>query len=235
MKKTILFVLVLVVGVLACFFGLPVASWAKRNVVSSPYVFGVDISHYNGKTRWEKVGTSHPVEFVIVRATMGDDRLDTRYKANVDGARARGLVVGHYHYYDPDENSTLQAENFCRTVDFRKGDFRPVLDIEEPSRVQNQSQLNMGLKNWCAIVEARLGAKPIIYAGLRYYEANLADAFPHEEHDLWIAAYGEHFRKPVLGFAEMFQFTDRARVRGFATLVDGNDVPREHFARLIHK
>ena len=35
------------------------------------YVFGIDVSKYQGKIDWSQVGTHHPIEFVFIRATMG--------------------------------------------------------------------------------------------------------------------------------------------------------------------
>ena len=47
----------------------------------SDYIFGIDISKYQGKIKWNIINESHhPIKYVIIRSTMGDDRKDVRYK-----------------------------------------------------------------------------------------------------------------------------------------------------------
>ena len=104
--------------------------------ISHPeYIFGIDVSHYQGKINWDKVKASHhPIKFVFIRSTMGQDGVDKEYKANWKGAKQASLIRGVYHYYRPNENSTKQFENFANNVSFSEGDFYPVLDVEEMSK-----------------------------------------------------------------------------------------------------
>ncbi len=52
-------------------------------VSSSKYIFGIDISHYQSRINWDELRTSHhPIEYIFVRATMGDDGTDSRFKEN---------------------------------------------------------------------------------------------------------------------------------------------------------
>jgi hypothetical protein len=53
------------------------------SISNSKYLFGIDVSHYQGRINWSEVRTSHhPIEYVFMRATMGDDGLDSEYKNN---------------------------------------------------------------------------------------------------------------------------------------------------------
>ena len=81
----------------------------------------------------------HPIEYVIIRSTMGDNRKDIRYKENWIGAKKQGFIRGVYHYYDPNENSTKQAHNFIKSVKLKGGDLSPILDIEAFSKYWYQS------------------------------------------------------------------------------------------------
>lgn len=203
--------------------------WQKAD---SEYAFGIDVSSYQGEIDWDTIDSKHPVEFSIIRCTMGDDRIDIRYKENIKKARKKGLLVGSYHYYDPDENSTLQAKNFCKNVDFRKGDLRPVLDIEKLSKVQPHKRLMEGLNNWRNIIYEELGVYPIIYSGLVFYEDYLAEDFPESDNLLWLAAYSKHRREEVLEIADMIQFSEEINVSGIQGNVDGNDIPRQNLKKL---
>ena len=63
-------------------------------------VFGIDISQNQGDIDWEKLENSNrPISFVIMRATMGIDGEDTRFKEYLAAARAKKYILGMYHYY----------------------------------------------------------------------------------------------------------------------------------------
>ena len=192
--------------------------------------FGIDVSQYQGKINWSKVGRRHPVEFVFVRISMGADGVDKWAKRNLKGAKEEGFQIGVYHYYRPNENSTRQARNFISQLDRLDPDldFRVVLDIEEkPSpRVQTMAQLKEGLKNWISLVEREVGHDPIIYTGLNYYNQNFRNDDDFEDYPYWVASYNKSRRNGVRERFNMHQFTDKVRISGISEYVDGNDIVR---------
>lgn len=185
-------------------------------------VFGIDVSHYQGWIKWdsiERVKGDFPLDFVFIRATAGADGNDTQFKNNWRNAKPSGLIRGAYHYYRPDENSILQANNFIKTVNLGKGDLPPVLDIERVPGRQNLDSLKSGLKKWLAKVEGHYGVKPIIYSGESFYTDFLKEEFTG--YNLWIANYSffeDEIRKEWL----FWQFTDKGAVNGINGDVDVN-------------
>ncbi len=213
---------------------------AGYETVQNETVFGIDISHYQGDVCWKTVATQDqhaPVEFAIMRSTMGADRKDKNFEKNLSEAREQGLIVGAYHYYDPNENSLKQADNYLRAIrgKIQKGDFVPILDIEQKSRVQSMAKLKVGLKKWLDAVEKEYGVKPIIYSGYAYYRDHLKDDFT--EYPVWIAAYSSARRDdPILAAAAIHQFAEYVRMPGInANTVDGNDIKRRDLPRLVLK
>lgn len=192
--------------------------------------FGIDVSQYQGKINWGKVGERHPIEFVIVRTSMGKDGVDSRAKRNLKGAKKAGFQIGVYHYYRPNENSSQQARHFLKQIKKFDPDldFRVVLDIEEePKRsVQTVDQLKKGLKNWLSLVEKEVGHHPIIYTGFNFYEDNFQKDNDFEEYPFWVASYNSNRRNAVRQHFDMHQFTDKVRVAGIDEYVDGNDIFR---------
>lgn len=185
------------------------------------YTFGVDVSHYQEEINWKNVKISkHPIKYVFIRATMGSNRKDITFKDNWKNSKKNGFIRGAYHYYDPNENSTEQANNFINSVELKKGDFPPVLDIEELSKFGNIN-LHKGLKNWLKLIESKYKVKPIIYTGLKYYEENLKEDF--NNYPLWIAAYSRSKKRMNQVNWQFHQFTDKVKVYGINTYVDGND------------
>lgn len=131
MKRFVLSLIVLSAVIVSC----------DRNDVA----FGIDVSQYNGKIDWSEVRhqskTKDPIEFVIIRSTVGVDK-DIRYDKNYKEAKEQGFVVGSYHYFRPNENSTRQFKNFKNVIHLEKGDILPVVDIEVTSTVQSMESLN---------------------------------------------------------------------------------------------
>ena len=185
-------------------------------------VLGFDVSQYQGKIRWSKVDSVEslfPLKYVFIRATAGSDKVDYRFKENWRMAKKHNFIRGAYHYYRPNENSIEQATNFIKTVQLRKGDFPPVLDIEQLPKNQSKDSLKIGLKRWLKKVEAHYNVKPIIYTGEKYYESFLKDEF--SEYTFWVANYNfwvENIKEDWL----FWQFTEKAAVEGIDQKVDLN-------------
>ena len=190
------------------------------SISHSEYVFGIDVSHYQGEINWTRVETSHhPIEFVFIRATMGRDGVDKEFQKNWLGAKKAGLIRGAYHYYRPNENSTEQFNNFKRQVELNKGDLYPVLDIEEMSKY-GLDNLQKGIANWLKLAEQEFGVKPIIYSGRSFYIDNLKSKF--NGYPIWIASYSSKNKLSHIEWS-FHQFTDKVRVKGISGPVDGND------------
>jgi lysozyme len=186
-------------------------------------LFGIDISHYQGIINWEKVDTiqdSIPVKFVLIRATMGEDSKDKYFNYNWQEASKKNFIVGAYHYYRPNENSTKQANLFIEKVKLQSGHLAPVLDIEELPKVQVMDSLKKGLLNWLELTEKHFGKKPIIYTGDSYY-ADFLKTKEFESYPLWIANYNK-IKEPKNNNWLFWQFTDKGKINGINSLVDIN-------------
>ena len=183
---------------------------------------GLDVSEYQGKISWSEVDTlenKYPVHFVFIRATVGNDRLDNKFKENWLGAKKNKLLRGAYHYYRPNENSLEQAELFIKTVSLNKGDLPPVLDIERLPKNQSVERLKIGLKKWLKKVEEHYKVKPIIYTGESYYDDFLKEEF--SDYLFWIANYNL-YREKIDEEWLFWQFTEKASVNGIKGNVDVN-------------
>lgn len=185
-------------------------------------VFGFDVSEYQGNIDWKETKTvedTFPLKFVFIRATAGNDKVDSRFKQNWKKAKENGLIRGAYHYYRPNENSIQQATNFIKTVKLQKGDFPPVLDIENLPKTQSIDSLKVGLRRWLTKVENHYNVKPIIYSGESYYKDFLADEF--DDYTFWIANYN-FFVEEIKDHWTIWQFSEKGTVPGIEGPVDIN-------------
>lgn len=186
---------------------------------NSHYLFGIDISHYQGEIKWHEVKDSeHPIEFVFIRSTMGKDGKDTHYHKNWIDAKEHDYIRGAYHYYRPNEDSNEQFQNFAETVTLVDGDFPPILDIEERSRFGDK-KLRAGVLNWLHLAEAKYGIKPVVYTGKHFYDTHLKGYI--EDYPLWIAAYSGKGRVSDVNWT-FHQFSETVKIPGIDTHVDGN-------------
>jgi GH25 family lysozyme M1 (1,4-beta-N-acetylmuramidase) len=150
---------------------------------------------------------------------MGVDGVDNKYEYNRTNAKKQGFIVGAYHYFRPNENSTKQFENFSKNVSLQKGDIPPVLDVERLGN-RNVKQLREEILNWLQLAEKKYGVKPIVYTGRSFYNKYLKGYI--DEYPLWISSFsGKHKLKRINW--TFHQFTDKVRVKGIKTHVDGND------------
>lgn len=183
---------------------------------------GIDVSEYQGEIDWSKVNAveeQFPIQFVFVRATVGNDRVDKAFDVNWLGAKDKNIIRGAYHYYRPNENSLEQAALFIKTVRLSKGDFPPVLDIEKLPKNQSVACLKIGLRRWLEAVEAHYKVKPIIYTGEKYYDDFLKEEF--SDYLFWIANYN-FYRERIEENWLFWQFTEKGTVLGIEGNVDLN-------------
>lgn len=193
---------------------------------------GIDISEYQGKINWDELGAvedNFDIKFVFVRATVGNDRVDKKFKENWKSVASKNMVRGAYHYYRPNENSIEQAELFIKTVKLQKGDLPPVLDIEKLPKTQSLDSLKVGLKRWLTKIEDHYKMKPIIYSGESYYSDFLKDDF--SDYPFWIANYNFWRKEPENDWL-LWQFTEKAKINGIEGMVDVNLLNGD-FVRLV--
>ncbi|NCD42838.1 MAG: glycoside hydrolase family 25 protein [Bacteroidia bacterium] len=192
----------------------------NQHASRSEYVFGIDVSHYQGTIAWDKVRQSHhPIAYVIIRATMGADGVDTQFKRNWKNARNHQYIRGAYHYYRPDEPAEQQFRNFASRVTLEPGDLPPILDVEKHSRYGNES-LTRGVKKWLTMAEQHYGVTPVVYTGRTFYTEILQGSV--ENFPLWIASYSGKHKLQGVNWT-FHQFSERIRVYGIRHYVDGND------------
>jgi lysozyme len=177
-------------------------------------ILGIDVSQYQGRIDFAGLQLqlqNKQIEFVVVRASMGKDGVDSRFAQNWEGFRTLPVKRGAYHYYRPNENSTQQAQNFIKTANLKSGDMIPVLDIEK---------LREGLKNWLKIVEEHYGVKPMIYTGDRFFWDFLHD-HGFDEYPIWVANYNQ-IVKPETEDWTIWQFSEKGSLPGIGEKIDLN-------------
>lgn len=185
--------------------------------------FGIDLSHYQKREDidWDSLiitENSQPIDFVILRATMGSDGKDKNFKNFWKSAKKHHKIRGAYHFYRPNEDPVKQANNFVAQVQLEKDDLPPVLDIEHNPK--DKKKLIKNLKIWCNLIERAYGKKPILYTYYHYYKDYLKGNF--DSHYLWLANYNNVIVPTHENHWDFWQFTEKGIVQGIKTKVDLN-------------
>ena len=185
--------------------------------------YGFDVSHYQNKEdiKWDSLSIGNktiPLEFVVMRATMGNRSADKHFDEFWEMAKKHDLIRGAYHFYRADEDPVIQANNFLANVKLESGDLTPILDIEKIPKRKTNKKLVEDLKVWCKIVEETYGTKPIIYTYYHYYKDLLKGEF--EGYPLWLANYNDVPTPSPDDQWDFWQFTENGIVHGINTKVD---------------
>jgi len=187
--------------------------------------YGFDISHYQNKEdiKWDSLSIGNktiPLEFVVMRATMGNRSADKNFDEFWESAKKHNLIRGAYHFYRADEDPVIQANNFLENVKLESGDLPPVLDIEKMPRKKSNKNLIEDLKVWCKIVENTYGKKPIIYTYYHYYKDFLRGEF--DGYPIWLANYNDVAEPSSEDQWQFWQFTENGIVYGINSKIDLN-------------
>lgn len=185
--------------------------------------YGFDVSHYQNKEdiRWDSLTIGNktiPLEFVVMRATMGNRNADKHFDEFWNQAKKQRMIRGAYHFYRADEDPVIQANNFLENVKLESGDLPPILDIEKIPKRKTNKKLIQDLKVWCRIVEETYGEKPIIYTYYYYYKDFLKGEF--DDYPLWLANYNDVPAPTPDDRWDFWQFTENGIVHGINTKVD---------------
>ena len=185
-------------------------------------VYGIDISHHQGKINWEKFKEENPkelpVKFIYMKACEGSDHKDTRFDTNWEQAKENNFTRGAYHYFSPYSTGLAQAEMFIKTVKLENGDLPPMIDVEE--KPENKTTFMQELKIFITKIEEHYGMKPIIYSSKKYKKRYLDDKV-FDRYPTWIAHYYVDSLEVDQNWT-FWQCSDRGRLPGISKNVDIN-------------
>ncbi|MBY5775951.1 glycoside hydrolase family 25 protein [Rhizobium johnstonii] len=210
-------------------------------------LFGVDISHHNGKVSFKNFRLQH-ISFVYMKATQGvrfkDGKFGTYWSDIAALEETSRLYRGAYHFLSANGSAEDQAKSFVDYITLhgglKPGDLPPCLDLEWDRTSTNPDQwrgqdpdaiLTKTLK-WLKIVEDRTGRKPILYTARSWWRERIKDEKALARFDgyhVWIADYSTSHKaaeKPAIingKEQKLWQFTDNALMAtGYNRGIDGN-------------
>ena len=166
---------------------------------------GIDVSHHQGKIDWKEVAKDKQIKFVYIKA-----------------ARRQGLRCGSYHYLSCLTPIRSQFRNFQKTMKGHKQDLIPMIDVEhEGVRRWSKKQVQDSVALFAKLIERKYSKKPLIYSHVSFYNSHLNPRF--NKYFLFLGRYSS-VRPSIKGVGRhnIWQFSDRGKVRGIRGYVDLN-------------
>lgn len=201
---------------------------------------GFDCSHLDN-INWATI--SADFMFVFLKAAQGAAFHDPLFQTYWKAARAKGLLVGAYDFWDAQADPQAQAANYLdRGVDWTSpGVLPPVIDIENqvganPSASAKLDQYILQNKQKCRenalellnLVATGTKRKPIVYCSPNFLNEYLGDSRPFARYNLWIAGYQDHVPHLPEGFTawQLWQYSEFGTQHGSNT---GGNLDLDYF------
>ncbi|CAM4131249.1 glycoside hydrolase family 25 protein [Pseudoalteromonas byunsanensis] len=180
-------------------------------------VYGIDVSHDQGKVDWQKVASSG-IQFVYLKATDGITYHDPKYFDNLAAIKNTSLPVGAYHFFEAEDDPKQQLKNFLSHIKDKGLTLAPMVDVEL-TREQSAEQIQSRLHEFLSALEQQLGCKPLIYSNSNFWQGYIGTSF--NDYPFWFAHYGEKMNAPEeLENIQIWQYSQTGTVAGVNTLVD---------------
>jgi GH25 family lysozyme M1 (1,4-beta-N-acetylmuramidase) len=191
---------------------------------------GIDISHWQGTIDWTQVAAAGK-KFAFMKASEDIDYVDPTYPANRAAANANGLLIGAYHFAQPDAtpgDAQAEADHFLDTAQIASGDLLPVLDLEVSGGL-NQTQLQDWVRGYLGRIYERTGIRGVIYMSPAFWVKYAGDTTWFADNGykvLWIAHWTTATAPTVPADAwggngwSFWQYTSSGSVAGISGRVD---------------
>ena len=194
-------------------------------------VFGIDVSHHNGRIDWESVARDDK-KFAILKCQYEaqSHRIDEYFEYNYAEAGKYGLARGVYIYIARAsmENPVADAQALLNHLNGRKLEYGIWLDLEDKSLEAKGKAYILNLAHLYADIFIKAGYYVGIYCNKDWYSRLIHDDLKRD-YDFWIARYPRNDAgvynknsslKPSAQWACAWQYSSRGNVPGIKTRVD---------------
>ena len=190
---------------------------------SREYVYGIDVSRYQGDIDWAKVAASG-VKFALLRAGSQNSSgpyIDPYFEQNYAGAKAAGIAVGAYIYTYAETEAEQNDEilTILPALEGKTFEYPVFVDVEDKSLTGiGKAALTQLVKRYMDIIDQK-GFVPGWYSYTNYINSYLCPEVL-ADYPLWVADY-----RSSLGYTgdyHIWQYTSSGTVPGISGKVDLN-------------
>ena len=179
---------------------------------------GLDISHHQEKVNWTRVDPKY--KFIILKATEGQNFLDTDFLYNWNNARLNGFVVGAYHFFTMTSSGAAQADFYISKVPDSDKTLPPIIDLEISTKKYKKKYVMKNLEEMVDKLEKHYKKRVIFYVNYNTYNAYIKGEFPKNK--IWITDYKYFPRIKEDNRWVIWQVSRRGRIEGIPGFTDKN-------------
>ena len=179
---------------------------------------GLDISHHQEKVNWTLVDKKY--KFIILKATEGQNFLDTDFLYNWNNARLNGFIVGAYHFFTMTSSGEAQADFYISKVPDSDKTLPPMIDLEISTKKYKKTEVIKHLKDMVDKLEKHYRKRVIFYVNYKTYNAYIKGEFP--ENRIWITDYKYFPKIEEDDRWVIWQVSKRGRIEGIPGFTDKN-------------
>lgn len=213
-------VIMIIVGGIAGFF--EISGYLYHNEILAQMAGyktqGLDISHHQEKVNWTRVDPKY--KFIILKATEGQNFLDTDFLYNWNNARLNGFVVGAYHFFTMTSSGAAQADFYISKVSDSDKTLPPIIDLEISTKKYKKKDVMKNLEEMVDKLEKHYKKRVIFYVNYNTYNAYIKGEFPKNK--IWITDYKYFPRIKENNRWVIWQVSRRGRIEGIPGFTDKN-------------
>ena len=213
-------VIMIIVGGIAGF--LEISGYLYQNEILAQMagykMQGLDISHHQEKVNWTRVDPKY--KFIILKATEGQNFLDTDFLYNWNNARLNGFVVGAYHFFTMTSSGAAQADFYISKVSDSDKTLPPIIDLEISTKKYKKKDVMKNLEEMVDKLEKHYKKRVIFYVNYNTYNAYIKGEFPKNK--IWITDYKYFPRIKEDNRWVIWQVSRRGRIEGMPGFTDKN-------------
>lgn len=221
MEKFIKFLVIMIIGGGIVGF-LELSGYLYHNDILAELagykVHGLDISHHQEKVNWTLVDKKY--KFIILKATEGQNFLDTDFLYNWNNARLNGFVVGAYHFFVMTSSGEAQADFYISKVPDSEKTLPPIIDLEISTKKYKKPDVIQHLRVMVEKLEKHYKKRVIFYVNYNTYNAYIKGEFP--ENKIWITDYKYFPKIEEENRWIIWQVSRRGRIEGIPGFTDKN-------------
>ena len=221
MEKFIKFLVIMIIGGGIVGF-LELSGYLYHNDILAELagykVHGLDISHHQEKVNWTLVDKKY--KFIILKATEGQNFLDTDFLYNWNNARLNGFVVGAYHFFVMTSSGEAQADFYISKVPDSERTLPPIIDLEISTKKYKKPDVIEHLRVMVEKLEKHYKKRVIFYVNYNTYNAYIKGEFP--ENKIWITDYKYFPKIEEDNRWIIWQVSRRGRIEGIPGFTDKN-------------
>lgn len=188
---------------------------------------GIDVSNWQGYIDYNQV-KNDGIDIVYIKASQGNNIVDSYFKINYNNAKANGLKVGLYHFLTAtsETEAVEQAEFFASVISNTSPDCKLAMDFEVFGNL-NTEEINNISTAFLERVREITGKEVIIYSDA-YAASNIFGVGLAENYPLWLAEYDVSTPSNTnWEYWEGYQYTDQGEVAGVQGYVDRDQFTNE--------